>query len=72
MKWLSKLLCKIGCHDWREMNGVCCECGYVDPLWPMLTGGDHDGHDHDAERRRTGASGGPITHSEFLRSQQKR
>lgn len=30
---LSKMLCAIGCHDWRDMNGVCCECGYVDPLW---------------------------------------
>jgi len=33
MSWLSRLLCWMGCHDWREMDGRCCECGYVDPLW---------------------------------------
>lgn len=34
VRWASWLLCKIGCHDWREMDGRCCECGYDDPLWP--------------------------------------
>lgn len=27
------ILCLIGCHDWRNMDGVCCECGHVDPMW---------------------------------------
>lgn len=36
MKWLSRFLCWIGCHDWRNMDGVCCECNYRDPFW-------HDG-----------------------------
>ena len=31
--WLSLLLCKIGMHDWRRMDGTCCECGYADPFW---------------------------------------
>lgn len=30
---LTRFLCVIGCHDWRDMNGVCCECQYRDPLW---------------------------------------
>jgi hypothetical protein len=34
--WLSWLLCRAGCHDWRDMDGVCCECGYVDPLWRVF------------------------------------
>ena len=27
---LSRLLCKIGCHDWRDMNAKCRECGARD------------------------------------------
>jgi hypothetical protein len=34
MNWLSRLLCFLGCHDWRNMDGVCCECGRRDPHWP--------------------------------------
>lgn len=33
MNWLTRFLCWVGCHDWREMDGRCCECGYVDPMW---------------------------------------
>lgn len=29
----SRVLCWLGCHDWRKMDGRCCECGYVDPMW---------------------------------------
>ena len=36
MPWWSRLLCFIGCHDWRNMDGVCRDCGYVDPLWDKL------------------------------------
>lgn len=35
-KWLSKLLCWLSCHDWRNMDGVCAECGHEDPLWRDL------------------------------------
>jgi len=31
--WWSRLLCRMGVHDWRNMDGRCCRCGYVDPLW---------------------------------------
>lgn len=27
---LSRLFCLVGIHDWREMNGRCCECGAAD------------------------------------------
>ena len=34
MRWLSRFLsrcmCRIGCHDWREMNAKCRECGQRD------------------------------------------
>lgn len=33
MNWLSRLLCWMGSHDWREMDGTCRQCGYEDPLW---------------------------------------
>lgn len=33
MRWLSRLLCWFECHDWREMDGTCHECGKIDPLW---------------------------------------
>ncbi len=33
--WFSRLLCWVGCHDWREMDGVCRECGYMDPYWDL-------------------------------------
>ena len=29
-RWLSRLLCKLGCHDWRDMNAKCRECGQRD------------------------------------------
>lgn len=31
--WWDRFLCAIGCHDWREMNGRCCSCGWRDDLW---------------------------------------
>lgn len=33
VRWLSLLLCAIGCHDWRNMDGVCAECKHRDELW---------------------------------------
>lgn len=33
IKGLSRLLCRMGVHDWREMDGKCRECGYIDPMW---------------------------------------
>lgn len=30
MKWLSRIFCFLGIHDWREMNGYCRECGKPD------------------------------------------
>jgi hypothetical protein len=27
---LSRFLCWLGSHDWREMDGYCCQCGVVD------------------------------------------
>lgn len=29
---LSRLLCLFGIHDWRRMDGHCCECGEPDDL----------------------------------------
>lgn len=36
MSWFSKFLCFISCHDWRNMNGVCAECGHHDEMWKDL------------------------------------
>lgn len=30
LRGLSRALCRLGCHDWREMNGRCRKCGKVD------------------------------------------
>lgn len=30
---LGRLLCSIGWHNWRDMNGVCRRCRRVDPKW---------------------------------------
>jgi hypothetical protein len=30
---LSQFLCFIGCHDWRNMDGYCRECGETDGVW---------------------------------------
>lgn len=30
LRWLSRLFCFFGIHDWREMNGYCRECGKKD------------------------------------------
>lgn len=30
---IHRVFCWLGVHDWRLMDGVCCECGYNDPLW---------------------------------------
>lgn len=30
---LSQFLCFMGCHDWRNMDGHCTECGKTDDLW---------------------------------------
>lgn len=27
---LKRLLCFFNLHDWREMNGYCCDCGQRD------------------------------------------
>lgn len=55
MGWLSQFLCWIGSHDWREMNGVCRECGYRDPLWKEIEAPYTEGADYDRfmERLRT-------------------
>jgi hypothetical protein len=31
--WWCRLLCRMGLHDWRNMNGYCCTCGYRDAVW---------------------------------------
>jgi hypothetical protein len=31
-RW-DRLLCWIGCHDWRNMDGKCTRCGFDDPWW---------------------------------------
>lgn len=30
MRLLSRILCFLGCHDWREMDGYCRLCGKKD------------------------------------------
>lgn len=30
--WWDRLLCRIGSHDWRNMDGKCATCGYRDTL----------------------------------------
>jgi hypothetical protein len=30
--WWSYLLCFLGCHDWREMDGFCRDCGAEDKI----------------------------------------
>lgn len=32
-RWISRFLCAICCHDWRNMDGVCAECGHHDEMW---------------------------------------